>query len=206
MKNLLFLFAILGLLIFNACERSADPTSPTPDYYQLKPGNYWVYQIQEIQNDTSVQISPYTDSVYIEKDTLINEINYSKLRGTNWMHSPYTNYLRDSLGYLIDQNGHVYFSVDNNRDTLYAFNIQNIVRIAYKMDMDDSLVSVPAGSFNCLFSRCTVTLLYPSMNRLTRTQGEFRADGIGLIMSSAVNAGEGNYRIKHKLLRYHLVG
>jgi len=194
---------ILGLIMLNACEHSTDAPESSPDYYQLAPGNYWVYEVQQIWNDTSIEVLPETDSIYIEKDTLINNVKYSKIVGDDWLNITYNYFLRDSIGYLVDYKGKVHFSEVNFTDTLYA-HTDHFVRIAYKMDANDSLISVPLGSFNCRFYRGTITLLYPSMNNLTKTQGEFRADGIGLITSNIVSAGEPDFRIKKNLLRYHL--
>lgn len=206
MKNLILFFAIIGLLILNSCERTPDPPVFTKDYYQLKPGNSWVYEVQEIYNDTTIITRPGTDSVYVEKDTIINKYKYSKVTGKDWITlDRYSMFLRDSIGYLVDKNGLIMFSIVNSKDTLYAHSTLDIVRVAYKMDVHDSLVKVPAGSFKCLFYRGTITVSYPLMTVKTKTQGEFRAPGIGLITSNVVNAGEGNVRIRKNLIRYHLM-
>ncbi len=205
MRKSQFLFAIVGLLLLNACEHASDDPVSSPDYYQLKTGNYWVYELQRIDNDTITVMLPDNDSVYIEKDTLINNIKYSKYSGTNLYGNshpyPYAYFLRDSIGYLVDSYGKVFFSADNTRDTLYAYTVADVVRIAYKMDLGDSLISVPRGPYNCLFSRCTIKALKPYFPYKTRTQGDFRADGIGMIMSTHVNAAEANVRFKRSLLR-----
>lgn len=204
MKNSLFLLAILGLFILNACEKTKDEY-PKSDYYQLKTGNYWVYEQQTIYGDTAVETSPITDSIYIEKDTVINAKTYFKFTETNWVIPISTYFLRDSAGYLIDQHGNVFFSAVNTTDTLYFRKIQDLVQLTYKMDSEDSSVSVPAGAFNCLFYRCTIRPLTPNLPYTSRTQGDFRADGIGLVMSSIVNVGEFEYRLRKRLLRYHII-
>jgi hypothetical protein len=207
MKKLLFLFAITGLVLTFACERANNDQASTPDYYQLNTGNYWVYEMQRIVNDTIIETLPINDSIYIEKDTLINNIKYSKFTGTSLFGNlfPYSYYLRDSSGYLVDHYGKVYFSADNRNDTLNAYTVADVIRISYKMDLTDSLISTPAGSFSCLFSRCTITALKSYLNFDTRTQGDFRADGIGVILSTNVNASDYNLRLKRSLLRYRVV-
>ena len=62
--------------MLHACKRETDEPSALPDYYQLKKGNYWVYQVQEITDDKTITTRSGTDSVFIEKDTVINKNNY----------------------------------------------------------------------------------------------------------------------------------
>ena len=205
MKKPQIFLAIAGLLMLHACKRETDEPSALPDYYQLKKGNYWVYQVQEITDDKTITIRSGTDSVFIEKDTVINKNTYYKIVSKNWTGIGLQfAFYRDSIGYLVDQAGRVTFSTVNSKDTLYAYNIQDIARIGYKMDAGDSVVSVPAGSFGCLFCRCSITPLQTSPGLQANTQGDFRAAGIGIISSSAVALGI-NLRLRKNLIRYHVV-
>jgi hypothetical protein len=205
MKKTSFLMAIITLLLFGACERIMDPKTPAPDYYQLKVGNYWIYENRMILNDTViVQIYPELDSMYIEKDTTINNLKYYKCIDSKLQFLPFTSYLRDSTGYLVDNNGIIRFSTNDDMDTLNAYTVHDIVRVAYTIDQGDSLVSVQAGSYNCKFYRGTITALKTYFGYTTRTQGDFRASGIGLIMSIGRNAGSDDVRIEKRLVRYHL--
>ncbi len=203
MNRTLLLMAIAGLLTLAACERTTDSPGIAPDYYQLKTGNYWIYENQMLENDTLVQTFAEADSLFVEKDTLINNIRYFKLRETFHLANPVL-FVRDSLGYLVDKSGNVYFSSTNTSDTVEAYTVHNIVRVAYTLDKRDSLVTVPAGTFNCKLLRGTLTALNPNLGYTTKTQGIFRAAEIGQVETITVNAGGGDVILRKRLLRYHI--
>ena len=107
--------------------------------FPLKAGNYWIYRTTFTSADGVVQVFPYLDSVWIQKDTLINHKKYWKqiqsLSGTV--------YLRDSSDCLLMKKltyEQIIFST--NRDTLLK------TPPLYKLVTNvNEHTKVPAGEF-----------------------------------------------------------
>lgn len=158
MKKLFILvMAVLSILTFSCKKTSNDTTLATkPNYYMLKVGNYWVFQYFAIDSNGVATPKNHWDSVYIEKDTSIRGNTYYK----EW-HSysviQFPSYLRDSSGYLISNLGGRWCSDDNFTDTL-AVDTNNLFLFKGYVMMTgrDSVVTVPAGSFQSITCRMKV--------------------------------------------------
>jgi hypothetical protein len=202
MKNQFFLLlAIVALIV--SCNKENEPVKP--DYFQLKAGNYWIYQTYELAGDSVEDVIPFTDSTYIEKDTVINGNVYYKFMSqsfTGGMHTP--SFARDSAGCLINESGKISFSYTNFTDTLSTYTEGNIFRATYMMEKHDSLVNVPAGSFNALFCHVRIVMYNPSYPYGTRHQGTFFADGVGCVKSTSASLGSSDRYLDTRLIRYHV--
>lgn len=201
MKNqLFFMLALIALIV--SCTKENEPVKP--DYYLLKPGNYWIYQTWYVMGDTTEQRQSFTDSTYVEKDTVIGEYTYYKIMGKfTYMDKYYAQYVRDSSGCLVNDRGIVSFSYTNFFDTLYARTEYIICRITYKMDEGDTTMTVPAGTFTGLYNHGRIYPLKPSYPYGIRHQGDFRVDGVGLVRETVVEYGSLSYLDK-RLIRYHV--
>jgi len=159
MKKLIILvMAILSILTFSCKKTTTDTTSvPKPDYYQLKVGNYWVFQYFTIDSNGVAIPKNQWDSVYIEKDTVISGNTFYKEWEdfSNGMQFP--SYLRDSSGYLISNLGGRLCSDDNFTDIL-GIDTNNLWLFTgyVKMTGKDSVVTVPAGTFQSITCRMKV--------------------------------------------------
>lgn len=202
MKNQFFLLLALVALIAS-CNKEDEPIKP--DYYQLKAGNYWIYQTYELAGDSVEDVIPFTDSTYIEKDTVINDQVYYKFMRqsfTGGMHTPA--FARDSAGCLIDESGKISFSYTNFTDTLSVYKEGKIFRATFMMDEQDSLVNVPAGSFHTLFCHIRIVMYNPDYPYGIRHQGTFYADGVGCVKSTSVMLGNSDRCLDTRLIRYHV--
>lgn len=164
MKKLFILvIAILSILTFSCKKTSTDTASvPKPDYYQLKVGNYWIYQHFTIDSNGVAIPENKWDSVYIEKDTVIGGNTYCK----EWEATPIGpnlfSCIRDSSGYLVNNLGYRLCSDDNFTDTLFVDSANQFLFMGYlKMTGKDSLVSVPSGTFPSITSRMKVVPTQP---------------------------------------------
>lgn len=138
MKQLVFLLSTL--LFMAACKKESNtPFIPytVNDYVMLKANNYWIYETYQIEPDGKETDKQYTDSIFVEKDTIMNNNTYFKLNtfnknisNTNYLLRE-TNYYRDSSGYLVNDKGEIWFSVFNFSDTLLLSNFGGIGYIIY---------------------------------------------------------------------------
>jgi hypothetical protein len=206
MKRLFGLvLAFLSILTFS-CKKSSDDAAPSAqaDYYQLKVGNYWIYQRYEI--DTNGVVTPKNDfdSAYIEKDTIIRGSTYYKLwiKFTGCTGDQYPSYLRDSSAFLVNHLGRKECSVDHFNDTLYIDTSYTKVFRGYGlMSGMDSLVTVQAGTFPSITSRLQVVPTQPNDPHPVRYAYTIYGKSIGMIKSHSFFY-MGGLQIESRLVRY----
>jgi len=162
----------LTTLFFLSCEKT-DPNSGVDDpdqedildYFPLSIGSTWVYQNVDIDSDGQERIRAETDSILISRDTLINDMLYYVFEGRSY---PFNggdwgviDILRDSSGYIVNTFGEVEFSLRNFSDTLHLERQMHgdeiLFTLSYRMENENESVSVPAGVFNVLDFKGTVT-------------------------------------------------
>jgi hypothetical protein len=160
---------VLGLTMFllAACEKTPDPDfNNESTFTPMKIGKYWIYAHYQIDPNGHALPLFQRDSVIITGDTLINGSRYYIFEGTNY---PWNGgqwhilaMLRDSSGYLVDVNGNIRFAEDNFSEVLARkTEIQNgdtLYTLTYKMEVYQEMVTVPAGSFEALNYKGTVTM------------------------------------------------
>jgi len=203
MKKLIILvMAVLSILTFSCKKTSTDTTSvPKPDYYQLKVGNYWVFQYFTIDSNGVAIPKNQWDSVYIEKDTSIRGNTYYKeWHAISGMLIP--SYLRDSSGYLINNYGYRMCSDDNFTDTIYVDTNNLWLYKGYaKMTGRDSLVTVPTGTYTSITCRKQIVLTQTNDQHPIRYIYDVYGKNIGRIKSHNFyyNADQ---HFEYKLMRY----
>ena len=170
MKNYIYLIAfatVVGLL-FSSCKN--DEPGKTEDialYSQFKVGNYWIYQDYSIDSLGTESGFGRIDSIYISKDTLINNVQYFVFVGGFYGNSLYPRYQRDSLGYIVNEKGTKLFSTSNFTDYIFSdiYRTQDskamiLSRMDWKMSPIKTTVTVPAGEFEVLVNHGYVTAYY----------------------------------------------
>ena len=132
MRKLFFLMMAVTLTL--SCEKDSTFNPNETNYYPLEIGNYWVYRHFKMPNEGGeIPMFSY-DSVFIDQDSLINGNKYFVLRkmGYTTDESNPEGYklddhdnqyqvielLRDSSGYIINDEGQVRFAENNFTDTL----------------------------------------------------------------------------------------
>lgn len=154
MKNLLFLSLSILTLIYS-CKKDPEYKPGASDYFNLKVGNYWVYEQFTLDTNGVYTSRNILDSNYVEKDTLINGKLYYKYMSDNL--EKFQNYtprfFRDSAAYMVDQTGRIVFSIVQNSDTLdriynvVPYSSDTIAFIFSKMTDIGQSITVPAGTF-----------------------------------------------------------
>jgi hypothetical protein len=118
--HLSFAALLLGLLLA-ACGRERDTVVPDAQYqdgFPLAVGNYWIYRTTATYYNGHKQIFNTVDSVWIEKDTVVDGKRVFVQKSTYYPNLKI--YLRDSAGCIISnllQYQSIVFST-NLRDTL----------------------------------------------------------------------------------------
>ncbi len=204
MKNL-FNLSLLILVIFSSCKKNGNDPNPenislASQYMPLKTGNYFIYQYYRTDiagNATNGLI----DTVYISKDTVINNQKFYKVKRTL---KPYHNtdifprLLGDSSGYLLEAPGNIILS-DQLNTTVRSENRYFLINS--KITSIDSVITVPAGTFKtiCYTSYCTEKFNGPSGNNYI-----LYSKNIGIIIRECFYSHDPRLKVGIKLIGYHL--
>jgi hypothetical protein len=157
----------LAMALLSACQKTPDPElHPESTYTPMEIGRYWIYAHYQIDANGHAIPQSHTDSVIITGDTLINGSMYYVFEGTNypWNSNQWQviSMLRDSSGYLVGIDGIIRFAQDNFTEVLASkteiYNGDTLYTLTYKMEVLPDWATVPAGSFEVLNYKGTVTM------------------------------------------------
>jgi len=201
-----------AIIVFAGCKKeiavetlppiTVTQTSKVTDYYPLTVGSYWIYHVYEI--DTNL-IDHYwtTDTIRIVSDTLLDEKKYYYFKG-NYFGGPFSDFITDSLDYIIYSDGTIILSNSNFTDTLRVRVIPGISTSYYKMFDHGRIVSVPAGTFP-IIDREQISYYdnpnYPYGNPRTATRNY--AKGVGMIKDRNYMDGSPKW-LERRLVQYHI--
>jgi len=208
MKRSFFLvLAVLAVLTFS-CKKTSNDSTPIiqADYYQLKVGNYWIYQGFEIDTNGVVTPKNLFDSAHIEKDTIIRGSTYYKLWANQSliMGEQFPSYLRDSSGYIVNHLGRRGCSADHFSDTLYVDTAHTELYRGYGlMTGKDSLVTVDAGTFPSITSRMKVVPTRANDYHSIRYTYTIYGKNVGMIKSHTFLYW-GGQQFEARLVRYKI--
>jgi hypothetical protein len=220
MKNKMFISMFLATLtMIYSCKKDkvqappASPVGPTgtsyPNFSQLKPGNYWIYQEFDIDNAGNATPLNIYDSCYVEKDTMINGKTYFKMVRPDFLTMQPVSYLRDSLHYLVDQSGRKLFSSQDFQsflETKYETSPTDTIWKGTAMMRDKNLTVVtPAGTFITSDYNRTYDL-YPNYVVTTNkiVMHKRYAENIGIVIETLPSFLSNPKNIERRLLRYHV--
>ncbi|WP_298514421.1 hypothetical protein [uncultured Kordia sp.] len=159
MKNHLFLACLALTMCFISCSNDDEiPVEPEESFYGLRVGNSWVYQHfrrensqSEIFNDTGV-----IDSVQITGTEIINGNEFFKYRirtSGNENNIAFCSpngerfeYLRDSLGFLVNEFGKVQFSTESTEE--FRYNNSDSFFMYTARGEENEIIATPAGEFD----------------------------------------------------------
>ena len=194
-------------------ENAPSPVKKYDNYLPLKIGNYWIYERFQIeQHGTTFSLNQF-DSSYVEKDTLIRNNTFFKIRRYDFIFNQYR-YLtiRDSLHYILDSSGKILFSSEDFSTIFSTYELVNApgdtMYTGYsKMNDKDLVVITPAGTFTT--SNLETTYWFfpayhkPGINN-PRSLNNRYCKNIGLIVETEPFYGSSNYMTERRLIRYHL--
>jgi hypothetical protein len=207
------IFSLVLLFVLQSCS-SDDAQEATSNFYALTVGNSWEYRWYGKGIDVPLGPMSVEESVSIVDTEMIDNNIYFKFKrivSGNDSHpdghylfslpdGEYFEYYRDSLGYLINEEGIIKFSNSATEPFVFSVGSEDIIGTA---NVEDELLTytTPVGdSFDCtqmIISYATASTNYLAKNR------HYYANGIGLVkddvifMSSGATEEEtsGHYRI-----------
>jgi hypothetical protein len=149
MKKLVVLVMALTIWLF-ACKKDEDKTIPRVDNMPLAVGNYWVYEVFNVDSDDVATSTGQFDTCRIISNQAIDGKIYF-----NFEHYPiFQNnqdivQLRDSSGFLVNPSGTVYYA-EADYETVFSTttNITPAFTTSSKMDWKDQTHTVPFGTFS----------------------------------------------------------
>ena len=216
MKKQSLLLLFIAILAFTACKKDDNnddnnnsSTYQSKGYIPLKVGSYWVYQsYREMGNGTDTALAA-TDSTYISGTSLINSKTYYIMEQYGIAKSKA--YVRDSMGYLVDNLGNIFMSEVNFSDTLSTRTEYMpstgapMVHISRMMYDEHKQIDVPAGIFDkCLEARDRIKAYVGNPAQPNPYfQHSYYAKNIGLVEYTYRFVGMGEIN-KKKLIRYYI--
>jgi|GEM_PF-4066769 len=161
-RSRFLIIGVCGLVVsFVQCQTPNTNSTKGRDGYQqaiqLKKGNYWVYESKTIQLQSKLVSLNQTDSVFINKDTLLAGHRYYKLENKYGL----SEWKRDSLAYIVDSQGKIEFSARLTPDTLY----NGLIGLGF-MSTQEEKITMPA----ILSQPCPFTWSKDRQPRLLRIQ------------------------------------
>ena len=206
---------ILALsLLFVSCKKEEKGTDQTPitkasDYFPMSVGNYWVYEMFEIDTNGNEVNMGWLDSIYVsEKEVIRGETYYLFESGNRGPGGCFTTSVRDSSGYLVNWEGTILFAPDDFSDTL-AVDVEMLsetdtLYVGYsKMEKVPDRISLKAGDFEALICRNRYHTPLIGAALEYRELLEYRAPRVGLIIKQCASLADPKIR-EGRLVRYHI--
>ena len=218
---------LLVLLCLASCKKEkGNPVDPGPiidspitypNYTKLLPGNYWIYQDYKLDSATGPEHPLGTfDSVFVEKDTVINGLNYHKywdvaFSGSGAGNGFKVSFLRDSLSYLVNVQGHILFSSTNFTTIFYTttfgpnLSTPDTLVVTEQMGFKDATTTVDAGTFKT--SSFRQIFHYPANYRYGATREyDYRyCLNVGLVSYTTGFYDSLPWVFERRLVRYHVL-
>lgn len=218
-KNRILLSISLICIFMYSCKKDKDnetnPPEPAPSYKnygQLKVGNYWVYQLFEIDSSGAAAALPQFDSIYVEKDSSINGKTYYKIvKPKPYVANQHDIYFeRDSLHFIVASNGRILFSSEDFSSIFFRQFItagpgDTVFSIVQQMADKNQVAISPSGSYATMNFK-EIYSFYPSWssfgsNRYKHTR---YAENIGIVIETLPFFASNPNSFERRLLRYHL--
>ncbi|MGH1383278.1 hypothetical protein [Kordia sp.] len=208
-----FILACL-VLSFISCSTDDTTTSETEEnFYALTVGNSWVYEHQRRLNGASTEFENINviDSVKIVGTEEINGETFFTFRtrtsgneANQAFCSPngeHFKHYRDSLGYLINEYGKVFYSRDDNQEFLIKSN--NSFYLYTALAEGNEMISTTVGDFDCQWMEVYAREAPGTTPHDGRDRYYF-AGGIGFIFNTSSYANSSLHTVERSLVSYEV--
>ncbi len=213
MKNSALIFLALSFIFVSCSNNDNDdlPEEEVANFYALTVGNSWNYQYYEkdFQTNTFVPMDAF-DEVEVVGTAQINNKTYYELQTTasgtdNPPCQPEVGvtsvFVRDSLGYLINDVGYIYNTYSNPEEEYLVSNGTSFDIYAFLVSGTFD-ISVPAGTFSTLlnekFAKDEQGTVLPGRDMTHYT------DGVGQIRQTYSAIGDPEHRWEKRLISYEI--
>ena len=214
-------------LFLSSCTTDNDDNSQPEDsnFYALTVGNSWEYRWYGVSSE-GVNVNPNSvaESISIVGTEEINNKIYYKFSRVISGNDPqsgsglfpyngeYSEFYRDSLGYLVNEEGLIKFSnsaieefqIIEYHDNFGIINGQSVGAILYGELLDEEInYSSDAGTFQCL--KVSTRIVYDGGSEAPANNSIYYSDGIGLISDDIVYvSSENNVGYRRNLVSYSI--
>lgn len=212
MKRIVYVcFFALMCASCSTTESNQEQSNPESNFYALTVGNSWVYKNYEFNSTTQgYDDTGVVDSISIVGTEELNGNTYFNFR--RWTvgnedsiafcnpNGEHFELLRDSLGYLIRDNGSVKYA--HNDFVPRPLNSMSWGTVYEQLIATDHEITVEAGAFNSTYTQRFAILSNGDLsNGLDHI---YYADGIGLIYDTSSFVFEDTPRIVRRLESYNI--
>ena len=212
-----FCLACIALsLLFVSCDSKDLPApldeEPEANFYAHTIGNSWTYEYYErIFMTEEFEKLDFLEEVEIMGTSEVDGETYYELRTTiTGIDSPPQVFgelgvsfqkQRDSLGYLIDDEGTIFFSSENLND--YTISENEWGDIFGKLQSETETIVVDAGTFIC--SDNIKYLIMNTGDLMPGRDNTYYSDGLGQILRTYSYATRAEHNWEKRLISYEIV-
>lgn len=209
--------SILALLMVSmiSCDKKDDSPEQQlsdPNPYALSVGNSWKYQyFRRIDRTDEFESLDAFENVNIIDTSVINGNEYYTFETTTTGNNNYTcvppngtviTKFRDSLGYLIKENGLRYFSYSNPNKEYFIREETGDAKLYGMQTQNNENLEVTAGSFSCTVNEHYIR--FSDGNKAPFTDYYFYSKEVGLVKSTCSFVSEPLSRIEKRLVSYNV--
>jgi hypothetical protein len=213
---------IMALFVASCKKDESNPVEnngvqeKVTDYYPLEVGNYWIYEYYTSDSTLNFINQNIIDSVYIEKDSVCNGNVYAVVWSSYWSdpsHLTGQDLIRDSSGYIVNQNGSRLFTINQTTSNLIAYYPldfpgyhDSTFYMTWKMKNSDSICVVPAGQYLAKYVIGNLKATKPVSRAMQERNYYYAyAKDIGLVSKRQGYVGSPEY-LEENLIRYRVNG
>ena len=215
-KTVLLSLLLMTAIIYSCSKDNTSVPAPTPsinypNYSHLKTGNYWVYEQFKVDSLGNATAQNIFDSCYIAGDTVVKGKKYA-IFVKPYFESPFLPTItleRDSLHYIVNENGERLFSSQDYSNNLmtgfYTTIFDTVYKIVRKMTDKNTIFSTQAGSFSTSDAQ-DILYMYPSYSYAgnIRYMHTRYSENVGIVTETLPFYISLPYYYERRLVRYHI--
>src|ERR1035437_875558 len=167
---------IAACLLITSCKKDTAITAPitaknnstsSTSYISLTVGNYWVYNVYQLDSAGTETFMNKTDSLYIQKDSIIGTKTYYYFKQSNdstigaSVIPLANNWVIDSSGFILSLYHYKFLDPIHLNDTIQKDTMTWGV-VLYIVPLSFTNASVPAGLFSGISMNTRMRYLNPS--------------------------------------------
>lgn len=176
---------VLSIFLFLSCNNeNVKPSNPALQMMNLRVGNYWVYDWYSIDETNNSLILKKRDSIFIEKDTIINGRPYYIKKEIYGNQQITKSILFGSISSIYSfPESKVVFTLDKSLSVTQNFGSEtNPSAIGYySVDDNEIPIEVPAGNFQAMNFRGRIEPQQPGYPYGVRYNDNYYVNNVGLV-------------------------
>jgi hypothetical protein len=212
MKNYFIAFSLVFIVMACKKKKEAEPAqaavpvnNPPPvtftakQYLSMNTGNYWVYQVQQVDT-AGVVINTFLDSCYVNDSMVVRGRKFYSVSNNVLL----TGYFADSANCIIGNDGCIKYRIGTNNDTISKTSYSqggSWYNLYYVMENTPTSFSFNGVTYNNCANRVGYFYSNFNPNCPNRTLRQMLSPGVGLVFATNAYASLCD-EYQYKLLRY----